>query len=199
MTDYLDTGLFLDHRITRQMIQERAGGKRFLNLFAYTASATVHAAMGGAITSVSVDWSPTYLEWARCNLSLNGFSEANHRVIRANCMEWLSRSREQFDLILVDPPTFSNSKRTRKIFDVQRDHVPLIHNAMRRLEHDGTMIFSNNSRRFHLDHMALEEFDVEEISRATIPPDFERSPRIHRCWLFRRRSGWVADADRTRF
>jgi len=181
-TDYLNTGLFLDHRILRRIIQDEAAGKRFLNLFAYTGSATVHAAMGGAGTSTSVDLSPVYVEWARSNLALNGFSETNHRMVQADCMKWLAKTREQFDLILVDPPTFSNSKRIKRVFDVQGDHVPLIRSAMRRLEPGGTLFFSTNFRTFKLENDRLSDFHLEEISHATIPRDFERRARIHRCW-----------------
>jgi 23S rRNA (guanine2445-N2)-methyltransferase / 23S rRNA (guanine2069-N7)-methyltransferase len=187
-TDYLDTGLFLDHRITRRMIQEEANGGRFLNLFAYTGSATVHAVVGGAKTSTSVDLSPVYLEWTRSNLALNGFSDVNHKLVQSDCMSWLEKTREQFDLIFADPPTFSNSKRIKKIFDIQRDHVTLIRAAMKRLEPGGLLIFSSNFRRFKLNHEALAEYHLEDITRKTIPRDFERRPRIHQCWKIRRNS-----------
>lgn len=185
-TDYLDTGLFLDHRITRNLIQEKAQGKRFLNLFGYTGTATVHAAMGGVRSSMTVDLSHVYLDWARCNLALNGFGELNHKMKCGDCMDWLEKTMDQFDLIFVDPPTFSNSKRLNKIFDVQKDHAELIKNAMRRLEHDGLLIFSTNFRRFKLDHDALAGFHMEDITRSTIPRDFERNHRIHHCWLIKR-------------
>jgi len=186
-TDYLDTGLFLDHRITRRMIQEEAKDRRFLNLFAYTGSATVHAVVGGAKTSTSVDLSPVYLEWARSNLALNGFSDINHKLVQGDCMSWLAKTREQFDLIFAAPPTFSNSKSTRRIFDIQRDHVALIRAAMKRLEPGGLLIFSSNFRRFKLNHEALAEYHLEDITRKTIPRDFERRPRIHQCWKILRK------------
>jgi 23S rRNA (guanine2445-N2)-methyltransferase / 23S rRNA (guanine2069-N7)-methyltransferase len=188
LSDYLDAGLFLDHRNARTMIREGAKGTRFLNLFGYTGSATVHAAMGGAKSSVTVDTSPVYLEWARRNLALNGFGEENHRFVQADCSLWLSTTREQFDLIFLDPPTFSNSRRLNRVFDVAEDHPGLIRSAMKRLEHDGTLIFSTNFRRFKLDPGISSEFQTEEITPLTIPPDFERSPHIHRCWRLRRAS-----------
>jgi 23S rRNA (guanine2445-N2)-methyltransferase / 23S rRNA (guanine2069-N7)-methyltransferase len=185
-TDYLDTGLFLDHRITRNLIQEKAQGKRFLNLFGYTGTATVHAAMGGAKSTMTVDLSHVYLDWTRCNLSLNGFGETNHKQKCGDCMEWLEKTNDQFDLIFVDPPTFSNSKRLNKVFDVQKDHAELIKAAARRLEHDGLILFSTNFRRFKMDQGALAEFHLEDITQSTIPKDFERNHRIHQCWLIRR-------------
>ena len=186
-TDYLDTGLFLDHRPTRQMIQEQAAGKRFLNLFGYTGSATVHAARGGAATTVTVDMSRTYLDWARRNLALNGFREgAQHRLVQADCLAWLEkeseRQTERFDLIFLDPPTFSNSKGMEGTFDVQRDHVLLLRQAARLLEKDGVLLFSNNFRRFKMDREALAELLIEDITAQTIPQDFSRNPRIHNCW-----------------
>ena len=185
MTDYLDTGLFLDHRITRKRIQENAEKKRFLNLYGYTGTATVHAAMGGANQMTTVDLSPVYLSWAKNNMALNGFGSENHRTIRADCMKWLSESKDKFDLIFVDPPTFSNSKSTGIIFDVQKDHAELIHRAMRRLEKDGLLIFSTNFKRFKLDSGKLAKFNVKEITAETIPFDFERNPQAHMCWEIR--------------
>jgi 23S rRNA (guanine2445-N2)-methyltransferase / 23S rRNA (guanine2069-N7)-methyltransferase len=186
LSDYVDTGLFLDHRITRAMIQEMSNGKRFLNLFGYTGSATVHAAAGGAKSSVTVDLSSVYLEWARCNLALNGFSDSNHRLIKADCMEWLNKCKDQFDLIFIDPPTFSNTKKKGRIFNIQDDHVRLIKSAFTRLEPGGTMIFSTNHRRFKIDEEELSGYHLEDISRSTIPPDFERTPKVHRCWRIKR-------------
>jgi len=186
-SDYLDTGLFLDHRITRAMLSELAGGRHFLNLFAYTGSATVYAARGGAVSTTSVDISNTYLQWARRNLELNGYSGRQHRLVRANCPEWLQQSAGQrrFGLIFLDPPSFSTSKRMHGTFDVQRDHVPLIKATARLLEPDGVLIFSNNRRRFSMDRAALQELSIEDLSRATLPKDFERNPRIHNCWKIR--------------
>jgi 23S rRNA (guanine2445-N2)-methyltransferase / 23S rRNA (guanine2069-N7)-methyltransferase len=185
-TDYLDTGLFLDHRPTRQMIQEMSGGRRFLNLFGYTGSATVHAARGGAAETVTVDMSRTYLDWARRNLALNGFSEGPmHRLVQADCLDWLAQTEERFDLIFLDPPTFSNSKSMTGTFDVQRDHVELLRQTSRLLEKDGVLLFSNNFRRFKMDREALSELLIEDITAQTIPQDFSRNPRIHNCWRIR--------------
>lgn len=182
LNDYLDTGLFLDHRPMRLLFQNISQGKRYLNLFAYTGTASLHAAVGGAKETVSVDLSPTYCEWAKNNFALNGFSPDQHHVIQANCMEWLDNTHRQFDIIFMDPPTFSNSKRTRHVLDIQRDHVSLIHAAMGRLERGGVLYFSNNFRRFKLDEEALDKFSIKEITHQTIPPDFERHKDIHRCW-----------------
>lgn len=185
-TDYLDTGLFLDHRPIRRLIHEFAPGKRFLNLFGYTGTATVQAAAGGAAATLTVDMSKTYLEWARRNLALNGFGAPSHELVQADCLVWLEEQAagacRQFDLIFLDPPTFSNSKRMRATFDVQRDHVQLIHTAARLLAPGGTLLFSTNFRAFRLDAAALADLRHEEITRETIPQDFARNPRIHRTW-----------------
>ena len=190
--DYLDTGLFLDHRPVRRMLAEMAPGKRFLNLFCYTAVATVQAALGtreagGASDSVSVDLSNTYLEWARDNFALNGLDPARHRVERDDCLRWLKTARAQFDLIFLDPPTFSNSKKMEATLDVQRDHGQLIELAMARLAPGGTLIFSNNQRRFQLDAALRERFAVEDISARTFDPDFTRRPDIHHVFVIRHR------------
>ena len=181
LTDYLDTGLFLDHRPMRMRIQKEAAGKRFLNLYCYTATASVHAAKGGARSTTSVDLSKTYLDWARRNLSLNGFSDKN-RLEQGDVMAWLEASRDEFDLIFIDPPTFSNSKRMEGVFDVQRDHVQLLDLAMARLAPGGVLYFSNNFRKFQLEDNLGERYAVEEISDKTIDPDFARNPKIHRAW-----------------
>ena len=181
LTDYLDTGLFLDHRPMRMRIQREAAGKRFLNLFCYTATATVHAAKGGARETTSVDLSKTYLDWARRNLSLNGYSD-RHRLEQGDVMAWLESCRESYDLIFIDPPTFSNSKRMEGIFDVQRDQVQLIDLAMARLAPGGVLYFSNNFRKFQLEENLAERYAVEEISAQTIDPDFARNTKIHRAW-----------------
>ncbi len=185
-SDYLDTGLFLDHRPLRLMIQQQSQGKRFLNLFAYTGSATVHAAVGGALTTTTVDMSNTYLDWAKANLALNK-TKVKHEFIQADCLEWLEKEAahpypRQYDLIFLDPPTFSNSKRMGAIFDIQKDHVALIKQALRLLDNDGVLYFSTNFRRFKLDDDALASFTIEDISAQTIPPDFARNPKIHYCW-----------------
>lgn len=188
LTDYLDTGLFLDHRPVRLKIAELARGKRFLNLFCYTATASVHAALGGALSTTSVDMSPTYLDWARRNFALNGLSEARHHRVQADCRRWLAECRQQFDLILLDPPTFSNSKKMPDTLDIQRDHVDLIHQALRLLTPDGLLIFSTNRRRFELDPAVAELFSVQEMTRWSLDPDFERSAGIHQCWFIRHRA-----------
>ena len=181
LTDYLDTGLFLDHRPMRMRIQREAAGKRFLNLYSYTATASVHAAKGGARSTTSVDLSKTYLDWARRNLSLNGFSDKN-RLEQGDVMVWLEASRDEYDLTFIDPPTFSNSKRMEGIFDVQRDQVQLIDLAMARLAPGGVLYFSNNFRKFQLEENLAERYAVEEITAQTLDPDFARNSKIHRAW-----------------
>lgn len=186
--DYLDTGLFLDHRLTREMIGQLAADKRFLNLFSYTASATVHAVLGGANSSTSVDMSHTYIEWAQRNFELNGIQSEQHQLVQQNCLEWLQTAQQKlwlYDLIFIDPPTFSNSKRMDNVFDVQRDHVELIQSAMKLLIPDGDLIFSNNARRFKLDETSLSDLFIENISAQTLPQDFARNPKIHQCWRIR--------------
>jgi 23S rRNA (guanine2445-N2)-methyltransferase / 23S rRNA (guanine2069-N7)-methyltransferase len=185
LSDYLDTGLFLDHRPVRRKIFEIAQGKRFLNLFCYTATASVQAALGGAKTTTSVDMSHTYLDWARRNFAVNGLSEARNHLLQADCRTWLAECKQEFDLILLDPPTFSNSKRMDDTLDIQRDHIDLIHQSIRLLAPGGLLIFSNNRKRFELDPVLSEIFAVEEVSRWSLDPDFERSPDIHQCWFIR--------------
>jgi 23S rRNA (guanine2445-N2)-methyltransferase / 23S rRNA (guanine2069-N7)-methyltransferase len=191
-SDYLDTGLFLDHRPTRQLLGQLAAGKSFLNLFGYTGAATVHAATGGAVATVTVDLSRTYLDWARRNLALNNCDAPRHRLIQADVLEWLeqeaARPHQYFELIFLDPPTFSTSKRMAATFDVQRDHVALIRQAAALLAPQGILIFSTNFRKFKIEAAALPELLLEDISRATIPRDFERNPRIHQCWRISKRS-----------
>ncbi|CEA06396.1 23S rRNA m(2) methyltransferase [Pseudomonas saudimassiliensis] len=186
LTDYLDTGLFLDHRPIRLRIADEARGKRFLNLFCYTASASVHAAVGGARKTTSVDLSKTYLDWARRNLSLNGLSDL-HQLVQDDVMKWLEQDRGEYELIFIDPPTFSNSKRLDDVFDVQRDHVRLLDMAMARLAPGGVLYFSNNFRRFRLDPALAEKYQVEDISAQTLDKDFQRNSRIHRTWRLARR------------
>ena len=187
LTDYLDTGLFLDHRPLRLRIAAEAAGKRFLNLFCYTASASVHAAVGGARRTTSVDLSRTYLDWARRNLSLNGLSDL-HQLIQGDVMQWLEEDRGDYDLVFIDPPTFSNSKRMEDVFDVQRDHVHLINLAMARLAKGGTMYFSNNFRRFKLDEGLQRAYSIEDISAQTLDRDFQRNTRIHKTWRITHRA-----------
>ncbi|SEN91324.1 bifunctional 23S rRNA (guanine(2069)-N(7))-methyltransferase RlmK/23S rRNA (guanine(2445)-N(2))-methyltransferase RlmL [Vreelandella aquamarina] len=188
LRDYLDTGLFLDHRPVRRMLGEMASGKRFLNLFCYTATATVQAALGGASDSVSVDMSNTYLEWARDNFALNKLDPRLHRVVRDDCFRWLETANAQFDLIFMDPPTFSNSKKMRDTLDVQRDHPRLVELAMARLAPGGTLVFSNNQRRFKLDEALRERYAVEEITTRTFDPDFQRRTNLHHVFLLRHSS-----------
>ncbi len=184
---YLDTGLFLDHRNTRRKVGEIAAGKRFLNLFAYTGSFTVYAATGGATESETVDLSNTYLDWARRNFALNGISEAQHRLVRADVSAYLheaARAGKQFDLIVLDPPSFSNSKKMPDILDIQRDHPALIDSTMKLLAPDGTLYFSNNLRTFTLDEAMHTRHQVRDISKQSIPEDF-RNKKIHQCWEIR--------------
>ncbi len=186
LEDYLDTGLFLDHRPVRKLIASQASNKRFLNLFCYTAVASLHAAAGGAQESLSLDMSNTYLDWARRNYELNGMSPYRHKLQRQDCMAWLQEPAQgQWDLILLDPPTFSNSARMQDTLDIQRDHLDMLNAAMARLAPGGLLIFSNNLRRFKLDPQASQKWQVEDWSKQSIDPDFQRNPRIHQCYLIR--------------
>ncbi|KAF1690435.1 bifunctional 23S rRNA (guanine(2069)-N(7))-methyltransferase RlmK/23S rRNA (guanine(2445)-N(2))-methyltransferase RlmL [Pseudoxanthomonas koreensis] len=180
--DYLDSGLFLDHRPLRRQMAKEAKGRRFLNLFCYTGVASVQAAVAGAASTTSVDLSATYLQWCADNLALNGLGGEAHRLVQGDALAWLEAERARYDVIFCDPPTFSNSARADD-FDVQREHVRLLRAAMARLTPDGVLYFSNNFRRFRLDAEAVAQFaECEEISAKTIPPDFERNLRIHRAW-----------------
>ncbi|MBX3702553.1 MAG: bifunctional 23S rRNA (guanine(2069)-N(7))-methyltransferase RlmK/23S rRNA (guanine(2445)-N(2))-methyltransferase RlmL [Steroidobacteraceae bacterium] len=185
-TDYLDTGLFLDHRPTRARIRAQARGRHFLNLFCYTGTATVCAAAGGAVSTTSVDMSRTYLDWARRNMEINGFRGAPHRFEQEDCLAWLAGDDgRRYDLVFLDPPTFSRSKRMDRDLDVQRDHVLLIRDTIRRLAPGGLLLFSTNFRKFRLDAAALAGLDVRDITRQTIPRDFARDERIHHCFEVR--------------
>jgi 23S rRNA (guanine2445-N2)-methyltransferase / 23S rRNA (guanine2069-N7)-methyltransferase len=186
-TDYLDTGLFLDHRITRAIVGELASGRNVLNLFCYTATASVHAALGRARSTLSVDMSAPYLEWAARNFALNGLDPHRHLRLQADCLQWLEEQAgvgvpRRFGLIFLDPPTFSRSKRMQTTFDVQRDHVALLGTTAKLLEPDGILLFSTNRERFKLDAGALPGLCFEDITAQTIPKDFVRNPKIHRCW-----------------
>jgi 23S rRNA (cytosine1962-C5)-methyltransferase len=186
----LDTGLFLDHRNTRARVRGLARGLRFLNLFAYTGSFTVHAAAGGARASLTLDLSNTYTDWTRRNLALNDLERPQHRLAALDVLQWLEAApgqQERFDLIVLDPPSFSNSKRMETSFDVQRDHPWLINRTLMRLAPDGVLLFSNNRRGFELHSRELAACSLEEITRATTPPDFLRHPP-HRCWEIRHRA-----------
>jgi 23S rRNA (guanine2445-N2)-methyltransferase / 23S rRNA (guanine2069-N7)-methyltransferase len=188
--DYLDTGLFLDQRITRARLREAARGRRFLNLFAYTGSATVYAASGGATATTTVDMSRTYLEWAQRNLSINGFVGAAHAFVQADCRVWLADAAGapgRFELIYLDPPTFSNSKRMEGVLDIERDHPALIDACARLLAPGGLIVFSTNAQRFRIEPTLGERYDIRDVSAATLPKDFERNPRIHKCYELRAR------------
>ncbi len=190
--DYLDTGLFLDHRLTRRWIEQRSEGRRVLNLFAYTGSATVYAARGGAATTTTVDLSNTYLDWARENLALNGIAVGErHRLVRADVLRWLDRDAGRYDLIFLDPPTVSTSKAMAERFEVERDHPRLIAAAMRRLAPGGELLFSTNARRFTLDPSLGERLGVEDLTEATRSADFRPQPPMHRAYRItaRRRQG----------
>lgn len=188
LSDYLDTGLFLDHRETRRRIRSLSDGRRFLNLFCYTGSVTVHAAAGGATRTTSVDLSSTYLTWAAENLARNGFQGPAHQFVRADCLSWLARAESRFDLIFLDPPTFSNSKAMAADLDVQRDHRLLIERCLALLDDGGLLLFSTNHRRFEFDPALGELCSVTEITHETVPPDFRRR-RPHRCWELRPLTG----------
>lgn len=188
-TDYLDTGLFLDHRPLRQRIFQQANGKRFLNLFGYTGSATVHAAVGGAASTTTVDLSATYSHWTKMNLALNGLGEGKHTVIQGDCVAWMRECRSRFDIIFVDPPTFSNTKKERLVFDIQKDHFQLIKLAMSLLDDSGVLFFSTNYKKFVLEPRLIDAFSVKNISNMTIPHDFSRNKKIHMCWEINKREG----------
>ncbi|XAV87908.1 MAG: bifunctional 23S rRNA (guanine(2069)-N(7))-methyltransferase RlmK/23S rRNA (guanine(2445)-N(2))-methyltransferase RlmL [Candidatus Symbiodolus clandestinus] len=190
LTDYLDSGLFLDHRRTRRLLAKQAAGKDFLNLFCYTAAATVQVARAGARSTTSVDLSTTYLNWAERNLKANDLLGTQHRLIQADCLRWLSDCSQQFDLILLDPPTFSRSKRMQQSFEVQRDQKLLFTQLQRLLRPHGVLLFSNNYREFQLDTACLSvlQLDAKEISHQTTSPDFSRTRSGHRCWTIRRQA-----------
>jgi 23S rRNA (guanine2445-N2)-methyltransferase / 23S rRNA (guanine2069-N7)-methyltransferase len=188
-TDYLDTGLFLDHRDTRTMLGGLAKGKTFLNLFGYTGTATVHAALGGAVSTTTVDMSYTYLDWAQRNFELNKLAGNKHELVQADVLVWLKENRQRrYGLIFLDPPTFSRSKRMEDTLDVQRDHAALIADTAALLEPGGVLIFSTNLRRFKMDREAFAGLHVEDITRKTIPRDFERDPKIHQCFRITRKN-----------
>ncbi len=188
LSDYLDTGLFLDHRNARALVGEWASGKRMLNLFAYTGSFTVYAAAGGATSTTTVDLSNTYLAWAKRNLGLNGIAGSQHAIVRADALQWLDESKEQpYDLIVLDPPTFSNSKMMKEVLDTQRDHPRLINKCLKLLTPGGTLFFSTNYRNFRLEKEQLESPNVEDITAKTIPPDF-RNKKIHASFLIKKQA-----------
>jgi 23S rRNA (guanine2445-N2)-methyltransferase / 23S rRNA (guanine2069-N7)-methyltransferase len=181
--DYLDTGLFLDHRDTRQKVKALAKNKDVLNLFSYTGSVSVSAALGGARSVTTVDMSNTYIEWAKDNFALNKI-KGPHRFVKADCLQWLSTHEGQYDIIFVDPPSFSNSKKMDTTWDVQRDHLSLLKQVASCLKPKGIILFSNNKRGFKLDDQGLNSAGLiaKDISKATIPEDFKRHSNIHYCW-----------------
>jgi 23S rRNA (cytosine1962-C5)-methyltransferase len=184
LTDYLDTGLFLDHRETRRYIASVAKGKRLLNLFAYTCSFSVHAAVGGAVFTKSVDMSNTYTDWGRENFLLNGISSKSHPIVRADCMKFLDeevRLGSKYDLIVIDPPTISRSKKMEQMFDVQIDYIFLIKRAIQLLATGGAIYFSTNSRKFVFNEKEFPQCEILDVSSKTLPIDFH-DPKIHRCW-----------------
>ncbi|MFT7582271.1 MAG: 23S rRNA G2069 N7-methylase RlmK/C1962 C5-methylase RlmI [Myxococcota bacterium] len=183
LSDYVDTGLFLDHRATRAMVQAESAGKDVLNLFAYTGTFTVYAAAGGAKSTTTVDLSGTYLDWAAENFELNGMEDGSHVIVRADVLRWLTEATpESYDLVVLDPPTFSNSKKMRDVLDIQRDHRALLVNVARVTRPGGVVYFSTNFRRFKPDEDAFLSYSTAvEITQQTLPEDF-RNKRIHRCW-----------------
>lgn len=185
LTQYLDTGLFLDHRLTRRLVQTKAEGRHVLNLFAYTGTASVHAALGGAVSVTTVDMSRTYIKWARDNFALNQLSNWHYQFIQADCLAWIKEEDRQYDLIFLDPPTFSNSKRMEQTFDVQRDYLELLADVRHLLTPEGEIIFSNNKKQFKLDEAALASIRLraQSIDQQVLPMDFKRHPNIHHCWI----------------
>jgi 23S rRNA (guanine2445-N2)-methyltransferase / 23S rRNA (guanine2069-N7)-methyltransferase len=182
LSDYIDTGLFLDHRRMRALVGQEARDRAFLNLFAYTGSATVYAAAGGATGSISVDLSNTYLDWAGENFRINDIDRARHRLVRADVDKYLAESPDRFGLIFCAPPTYSKSKGMSHDFDLQRDHVALLRACTRLLERDGVLLFSNHFRRFKMDAEALPELRIDNITKKTLPVDFQRDARFHNSW-----------------
>ncbi|MGB8191395.1 MAG: class I SAM-dependent methyltransferase [Chitinophagaceae bacterium] len=175
LSDYLDTGLFLDHRITRQMVWEKSQGKRVLNLFCYTGSFSVYAAAGGATAVTSVDLSKTYLQWAEENMRINGFTDqSKYSFVAADVLQYLDTlPRNHFDLVVLDPPTFSNSKRMKDFLEIQRDHVQLINQCLRAMKAGGLLYFSTNYRRFKIETEQIKAESIKDITRQTTPFDFE--------------------------
>lgn len=183
-SDYLDTGLFLDHRLTRLKIKQLAKDRDFLNLFGYTGTASVYAARGGARSTHTLDLSNTYLDWAQRNMELNSLDGPKHHYLQVDCLRWLMEDHpERYGLIFLDPPTFSTSKRMDTTFDIQRDHAALLAATLHLLTPNGILIFSTNKRRFKLDSTPLDAYTVENITEKTLPMDFARNPHIHQCWM----------------
>ncbi len=185
LVDYLDTGLFLDHRETRRYVATIAKGKRLLNLFAYTGSFSVQAAAAGAAYTKSVDMSNTYCAWGQENFRLNAIPLSNHEIVRADCLKFLDEETKKYDLIVIDPPTLSRSKKMDQMFDVQEDYIDLISKSLKLLASDGTIFFSTNSRKFVFDATLFPSCSILDVSNKTIPLDFH-DPKIHRCWKIER-------------
>ncbi|MDD4526662.1 MAG: class I SAM-dependent methyltransferase [Candidatus Margulisbacteria bacterium] len=188
LSDYLDTGLFLDHRNTRAMVKEKSQDKSVLNLFSYTGAFTCYAIAGGASRTTTVDLSTQYTDWTKRNLQLNKFDETDHQVLAQDCLYYLENNKDMFDIIVCDPPTFSNSKKMKdNSFEVERDQVRLLNLCYNKLNKGGIIYFSNNFRKFELEeNRILNYFEVKDISSQTIPLDF-RNKRIHQCWLMTKR------------
>jgi 23S rRNA (guanine2445-N2)-methyltransferase / 23S rRNA (guanine2069-N7)-methyltransferase len=187
--DYLDTGLFLDHRKTRQIVAKKAKDKTLLNLFAYTGSVSLQAALHGARSITTVDMSNTYLNWAQDNFSLNKLNSHKYQFVQADCLDWLKKNTDKYDLIFIDPPTFSNSKRMEDSFDVQRDHVALLADALKSLNRGGEIFFTNNKRNFKMDFEGLEALGLQakNMSDLTRDQDFARNKHIHNSWSVTRK------------
>ena len=186
LSDYLDTGLFLDHRETRRLVASMANGKRLLNLFAYTCSFSVHAAAAGATFTKSVDLSNTYSKWGKENFLLNGLPLANNLIIREDVLRFLEEERGIYDVIVIDPPTISRSKKMDQMFDIQEDYFFLISKTLNLLSQNGTLIFSTNSRHFDFDQNLFDKCTILDISKKTIPMDYHNQ-KIHRCWKISKR------------
>jgi 23S rRNA (guanine2445-N2)-methyltransferase / 23S rRNA (guanine2069-N7)-methyltransferase len=193
LSDYLDSGLFLDHRVTRELVSRRSAGKSVLNLFCYTGAVGVQAGLGGASLVDNVDLSSTYLRWAHENHLLNGLDdESRYRFLRADIVELLKKPdqfalQQNYDLIFCDPPSFSNSSKMQQSFDIQREHEDLISLSMNLLAPEGLLLFSTNRRGFKLADVMQQSYDAVDITRSTIAEDFKRNPKIHRCWEIRHR------------
>lgn len=183
--DYLDTGIFLDHRPMRRRVKEECNGKTVLNLFSYTGTVSTLAAIGGAKSTVTVDASKTYLDWAKKNIQLNGLYSKNHHYFQSDCREWLKKDRNMYDIIFLDPPTFSNSKSSRDIFDIQIDYIELLNLCVKILEKDGVLYFSNNYKKFKFDEKLFPKLNIKDISKSTLDEDFLGNPKIHKCWEIR--------------
>jgi len=189
--DYLDTGLFLDHRKTRQIVAQKAKGKSLLNLFAYTGSVSLQAALHGASSVTTVDMSNTYLNWAQDNFALNNLNGHKYQFVQADCLKWLKQNSLSFDVIFIDPPTFSNSKRMEDSFDVERDHIAVITDALKALTEQGEIIFTNNKRNFKMDFEGIERLGLQarNITEQTRDKDFQRNKHIHNSWAITRKNG----------